>query len=384
MRDAFAGRSVLVIGDSTGRRQYGTLCATLNATRPRDVSLAEADAPHVIDFNKGKVTEPSPRSGYAAWRRLPAAPGERADNWTHYGYYTETCLNGLAGEDVGRFMSNELTQLGYAVVLFIMGPWEYSGKFECLGTGTGRWNSTVALFDRLTNLSAAHPETKFIWRTWAGPNNKGTQGEVARSNAWKSAAAHNHFMKTLIHRHQRERYLSAAATGWNGISYIDWGAAMGPRTFPEGRRIAGDIDNHFGFEARVAFDQMLTNHLLELDRQDRGHLPPAPWLLDDAVDAAADCARAGLDPYYCLGTGELEEWYERFLTKSVAVRLTRAEEEQLRKARVDFCYGCIWDNKIPCSYRLLYITGHYQVPEHQALVDVMKATSACNGSSTTV
>jgi hypothetical protein len=47
---------VLIVGDSTGRWQYGTLCATLKAMRPRDVKLAEARGTHVINFNKGRAT----------------------------------------------------------------------------------------------------------------------------------------------------------------------------------------------------------------------------------------------------------------------------------------------------------------------------------------
>eukprot|EP00956_Cyclotella_meneghiniana_P030367 scaffold76151_cov26-Cyclotella_meneghiniana.AAC.1 len=80
-------------------------------------------------------------------------------------------------------------------------------------------------------------------------------------------------MKTLIHNFQKERY-DAHDPKWTHISYIDYGHVMSPRAFPMNQRIMGDLNNHFGYEARATFIQMWMNHMNELDRLEEYKLPP--------------------------------------------------------------------------------------------------------------
>lgn len=207
----------------------------------------------------------------------------------------------------------------------------------------------------------------------------GKEGEAARTQEWKNAQAHNHLVKTWVQKFQRER--RHAARPWNAISYVDWGAVMGPRSFPDDRRIAGDIPHHFGLEARLAFDQMLVNHLVELERQDALDLAPTSWVMDNVGDAADDCSRAGFPPYYCLGREEIDSSYARFLTKTAATNPNESEPDRVERARADFCDDCLWAGNITCGHRLTYMRGHHGTPELRALESLMQSQRACNESS---
>ena len=46
---------------------------------------------------------------------------------------------------------------------------------------------------------------------------------------------------------------------------------------PESIRIKGDLDPHYGLEARMTFIQMLVNHMKEQDRLEGCKLPPWTW-----------------------------------------------------------------------------------------------------------
>ena len=48
----FSRRNVLVIGDSTGRRAYGTLFGMMTSSDHSNIPTAELDSKNVIDFNK--------------------------------------------------------------------------------------------------------------------------------------------------------------------------------------------------------------------------------------------------------------------------------------------------------------------------------------------
>lgn len=61
------------------------------------------------------------------------------------------------------------------------------------------------------------------------------------------------------------------SSSFGGLTYINWDAAMTPRSFGQ-ERITGDVKAHYGAVARIVLIQMLTNHVVDLrilyDRND--------------------------------------------------------------------------------------------------------------------
>jgi hypothetical protein len=263
----FQHRSVLFVGDSTARRQYGTFYGILNATsNPDDVSIQEIDGERVVDVNQagGTVREPCPNAAYNICRPMP----QNATN--QMGYMTRLCLSHLLEvmQDEASSFWRELRSNHYSVVIFSVGPWELMGRAECGDGRIGRKNQTEELFRALFERSQQHESTNFVWRTWGSPGTSHaspSEGEIM----WKRAHAYNQYTKQIIDGYESERRKQTHESRGSsrGISYIDWGQAMLARLFPQEKRIVGDIDPHYGLEARLTFVQMLINHLVERERQ---------------------------------------------------------------------------------------------------------------------
>jgi hypothetical protein len=300
VRNYFSKHSVLFVGDSTARRTFATWYALMNATTDHDVTINELDSVKVIDVNKKVKSEPCHKDdAYYLCRQMPGTV-----NKTHQcNLSQQACLSGLVDllEPSSYFM-RDLSQ--YSMVVFIIGPWEY-GRL-CKVTGIGRQKNTEDFIQGLIHLTDTHPNTKFIWRTWAG---SGHDHNNIAPDSFLNSQAHNNLVNTLVQDYQREQ--SKNGKSWTQLSYIDWGQVMGPRLFPGSRRIKGDMHHHFGLEARITFVQMWMNHLVEQERQDRLHLSPW-WTLFDGD--ANDCFRAGGSPPYCATPGQIAEKYESFLT----------------------------------------------------------------------
>ena len=359
IKQYFTNQSVLFIGDSTARRQFATWFAMIAAPNINDLSLQELTSESVIDVNKKSQTEKS-QDGYGLSRHGPG--GKRCD------LAYSTCLSGLVPQ-----LESDKLQNSYSQVVFVLGPWEI-GRWDCYTKENGRRNSSEAFVSKLSELVKEYPNTKFIWRTWAGPGDRSGTG---RGKGWKHAQAHNHFMKTLIHNFQQERY-EAQDPSWTHISYIDWGQVMGPRSFPYEKRIAGDIDHHMGYEARSTFVQMWMNHMMELERLEKNNLPPA-WMLLNSTDNADDCLHGGGSDMYCLSREELETEYKQFLT--ISVELSQAEKEEYERVQVDFCQNCTSSGGIDCGNRMIYFRGNHKLGKLDALVAVL-GDPKCNKSRT--
>ena len=281
----FSNHSVLVLGDSTARRQFATWYAVMNAKSMVDQTIGELDHTSVIDINKLSKREKA-IGGYDLSRQLPSS------NKSWY-YQKVTCVEHLV-EITLHPSSYIFEKLGeFSLVIFIMGPWEYTGMHECLTRSKDLKTFTEIFMERLTEMVDAYPNTKFIWRTWASTDEQ----------SWKHAQAHNHFIKSLIQQYQMKRYESNSPS-WSHISYVDWGHVMGPRSFPKEKRIQGDTPNHYGLEARSCFIQMLVNHLKELEREEFHNLVPG-WTLLKSNDTADDCVHAGGSERYCLNPSQL-------------------------------------------------------------------------------
>ena len=370
IKEYFTNKSVLVIGDSTSRRQFATWYATFSSQNLHDIALDEVTSAAVIDVNK-KVTTEQAEEGFTLTRQCPG--GMRCD------LMGAVCLQSLTNDlEPDSFLFKQIQRHMYSIVLFVMGPWEYSSRVECISLERGRRNSTEEFISRLAELVDQFPNTKFIWRTWAGPSDKSGNG---RSGAWKNAQAHNHYIKSLIQNFQKKRFESNDPA-WARISYIDWGHVMGPRTFPYQKRIAGDIDNHFGFEARLAFVHMWMNHMIELERAEEHKLAPG-WSLWNSSDTANDCLHAGGSDLYCLSNDELAVHYKSFLTISQPPKeMNQTEKEAYERAKADYCEFCPSSTGgIICNARLMFFKGKYRLSEVDALLAVV-GDPACNKSST--
>jgi hypothetical protein len=213
IKEYFSSKPVLIVGDSTARRQFATWYALITASNPYDVTMDELNSVRVIDVNKKEKVE-VPEEGYKLTRKSLA--GARCD------LYGATCLSGIEADlQPDGFLTGKLSL--YSIVVFVLGAWETDDKHECYTCEHGRRNSTKGIMDRLNVLVDEFPNTKFIWRTWAGSASDGD----GRSKSWKNSQVHNHFMKTMIHRFQKERY-EKHDMAYTRISYIDFGHVMSP------------------------------------------------------------------------------------------------------------------------------------------------------------
>jgi hypothetical protein len=365
IKEYFSNTSVLIVGDSTARRQFATWYALINASNPNDVTMDELDSVRVIDVNKGIKVEEA-EEGYLLTRK--STMGARCD------LYNSVCLHSIEADlQPDGFLASKLSL--YSIVVFIFGAWETDGKLECFRREHGRRNSTQGIMDRLNVLVDEFPNTKFVWRTWAG-----SASDAVRSGSWKNSQVHNHFMKTLIHSFQKERY-ELHDMAYTRISYIDFGHAMSPRVFPNQKRIMGDINAHFGFEARSAFIQMWMNHMIDLERQETNHIAPG-WTVWSSTDNAKDCYHAGGNDMYCLSDAEITVHYELFLTISDPPEvLNETEKREYDRAKADYCSNCTSSSGIICDARLMYFQGNYKMSESKALIAVAR-DPGCNRSST--
>ena len=263
MQSYFQQHSILWIGDSTARRTYGTMYGILNATRdPDDIESHHLDHPSVIDMNKMSVelTVPFPeicnKSGYSLCRRIPAYGADDRDRL--YDLSDATCLASLV-----NMTANQTSQLwkdisNYTLIIFIIGPWELRDR---CGPEKG-WQKRVQSFLDSLYQHTEDSNTVFLWRTWGSID---FDIERKAKISWKRAFMYNEYFKELMNEHDEER--KSQNKSLSAVSYIDWGQAMFPRSFPRSKRIRGDMQAHYGLEARLTFVQMLMNHLVERDRQ---------------------------------------------------------------------------------------------------------------------
>lgn len=413
------GGSILFVGDSTARRQYATFYALLSQgiNGTTDLTIPSLDGSHVIDINKsGRITEKSAREGYDLYRPVPVPDLNGGANFTtertssnvtttkFIGLRNEACLPDLVDMLRSAWFREELPSL--SLVVFVIGPWEYDGR--CF-QNYPRSNITRQIFqivqDEILNNSTLNENIRFVWRTWGGKETGKSTGPSARQPEWMKAQTHNVLVKNLIHNFQWEQWRkkhdnikcldNKKCATWNALTYVDWGMAMGPRLFPSDKRIHGDISNHFGLEARMAFIQQLTNHLVELDRQERSEL--APWSVAIHSDEKQygyngvqgsfdDCETAGLSKEYCLTRDELAIYTQSFLVEYTPDYTTEEERVAIEeiKAKNAYCGKCLFAQKPPisCDGRVMYLRKRYNTPMVDAIKSVLgtEQKDSCNGT----
>lgn len=248
IQDFFSKQSVLFMGDSTARRTFGTFYGILNATtNPKDIQVKAINHPSVIDINKKVRTERCRRNKkIGLCRRNPQNVNRTVDL-----LWEPVCLSGMAPliENESSAFWTEMKL--YNVVVISTGPWEMT-----LRCGTDGWEQHMDnLLHALYRQEALHPNVTFVWRTWGYQNVKNPSRVP---NLWKRVSVYNKYVMERLDRHDRD--LRKRTFQSSRVTYVDWASVMEPRMSPA-TRIHGDIDPHYGLEARLAFLQMLVNHL---------------------------------------------------------------------------------------------------------------------------
>jgi len=356
----FRRHSVLFVGDSTARQSYATLFGILNNTEhPKDVPTNDINHPAIININKGIVTEtPCSKEGVSLCRKMPLNASNQFDYADKLDCLIE--LVNYAKDESSPLWSNWVNE--YTLIIFVLGPHEVMHTKQCQTKRArkyGRKNQTDILFQNLfqadDNLKGGSKNTTFLWRTWGSP---GTKSPKDDAQMWNRARAHNNYVKMLVEKQDISRKNAGKEMG--RVSYIDWGQAMLPRLYPLNVRIRGDIYPHYGLEARLAFVQMLMNHVVERDRQKELKIHPS--LSMDHVNNHGD-----EDP-------------EHFMTTSKAKNET--ETKLLEMTRASFCDECIWSSQTICRMRLSYLIYKYgeKNSKLELMIVLMRDSPTCNST----
>jgi hypothetical protein len=361
IQNYFHQQSILVVGDSTARRMYSTLYGILNATEnPNDIIVDDIDSSAILNINKKQEQGfCHNKEGYQVCRKMHMnSSNQTSTNQRNYDLFYSECLVNLA--DIAKNESSRLWTewvQEYSLVIFSIGPHEVLKRHYC-GI-TERKNSTDDFFSKFfqNDDSLIGSNTTFVWRTWGSPDKDPKDNE----KLWNRARTHNSYVKTLIDTNEISR--KEAGKVPSSISYIDFGQAMLPRLYPKEKRIQGDMASHYGLEARLAFVQMLMNHLIERDRQKR--LMISPWLKDVTNNHGYNDS-------------------ENFMTMPRPIEHLKPEEiEAIKNAEASFCDDCVWFTGISCRDRVEYIlNGKNPMKMLDSLVSAMKVP-ACNISSDT-
>ena len=134
----------------------------------------------------------------------------------------------------------------YDLVVVSIGAWELMNR--CPHNDA----SQEELFQNLIALQRNN--LTIVWRTVPPLNREGTVARSAElSQKWRNMTE------------QHEQKLLRENDTMSSLTLVDWGSAMAPRSWPSEDRVHGDLDPHFGWEARVVLLQMLMNHLIQRD-----------------------------------------------------------------------------------------------------------------------
>jgi hypothetical protein len=288
IQNYFHQQSILIVGDSTARRMYSTLYGILNATENSyDIKVSDIDSPSILNINRGRSSTFCHKVGYQVCRKMPTSSiNQTSTNRFNYDLLNVECLFQLA--DIAKHKSSRLwTQWvqNYSLVIFVIGPHEVMNYPKCVAEEhAGRKIQTDDFFNQFFQnddyLNGSN--TTFVWRTWGMNAKRRVSQSSTQDNEkfWGEARTHNAYVKTLIDTNGISRMEAGKAP--SSISYIDFGQAVLPRLYPAKKRIHGlDHVAHYGLEIRLAFVQMLMNHLVEKDRQKK--IAINPWLSKELV-----------------------------------------------------------------------------------------------------
>ena len=267
MKEVFSKYNILWIGDTTARQDYATLYAILNRT-DTDIKVLDIDDPRVIDINlhnkRVKHEEPcTKRDDLVICRE---------NQGKLYDWHLRHCAHRVDTSKWQSFWKN------YNLVIISVGAMELSLHCSFLAhnkdkNGTQNVNfaaemaaSTKRMLKLVDGLAKVkRDDLMVVIRTMGSIGS--TEGNAnLNKETWQEAIKINQAMVEKMDAFEESyirnnRHLPT-------LSYIDFGRVILPhRSFPEEVRIKGNLPPHYGWEARIAFLQMLANHVEERERQ---------------------------------------------------------------------------------------------------------------------
>jgi hypothetical protein len=374
----FRHQRILFVGDSTGRRTYMTLLdlfhTVSSSTHPNDIRSTDIDNPLRLGLNKIEVTQPCQTyPNHTICEDIPS-PYNITTSFVRF-----NCLFELVSYvQQQREEDTDSDFFQFDIIVFIVGPWEVMEK-DCQSYRYGRRNATQDLFQSLFEWEEQirNPEKEqkdklptIIWRTWGSPGaTRHTPQQVQQY--WEFANIHNTYVKHILDVHEQQYWNNNHNTirRVSAISYIDWGTAMYPRLLPESQRIQGDMDPHYGLEARLCFVQMFINHLKERDRLQRYHIAPYAVFTSSAssnILVNNNIPTTATLPPELLNNAQAETFLSLTPISSTAT-LSNEDTIQLQELEKIFCVECIWRGQIPCMARRNYMETHHKLDALEAL-----------------
>lgn len=326
MIEFFSNHNVLWMGDSTMRRAYATLFAMMNATDKFNVGSDEVDSYRVIDINKPSYELTYPREHcvearstmmVSSWkeydreganrtmgrsnttsareevwprknlfflcRSVPFHPPPNSPNSINatnevlntsrgnsstrpvpprigkFDYGASNCYKDIVAFQERDLQSNNITSGDYDLLVVGLGTHEAEGFGYCRKT---KYSNVSTELDRmhlaLTKLSAmSSPSFRVVWRTIGFHVD-----HMADSTVHQLNQAAKEYIETQPY-----------------MTYVDWAAVIAKRSFGKDR-IRGDLNEHYGLEARLLFIQMLMHELLsqlEWGFDPRYQIPKNSW-----------------------------------------------------------------------------------------------------------
>ena len=262
LREVYSRHRILWIGDSTARRTSMTLFSILNGTTNHaPTALLNRD----IDINKHELTENCTR-----WSNQTES---LQDNTTVYLYsnlnvcrplpqggdvtlFPATCLQHVRSILTQEIASGGIVIPEFDLVIVSLGIWHQLSK-DCPLEGNETLLSLVQdIVQLMEEVLILQPQLTFVWRTCGFSGRKITNRQIHVRN-----------MNKAIMNVVDNVTLSRADKIDHRITYVNWGAAVEPRSHGS-QRIQGDIPAHYGLEPRLVLIQMIANQLQMIKTKD--------------------------------------------------------------------------------------------------------------------
>jgi len=242
----FQNKNVLVIGDSTSRRFYGTLFSILNATDVDDILVNDINAETMLNENKkGSKTSICPST-----RGLVSLPGNKWTTCKNRGPFKFDHMVQYCFEFIEWFWSNKTNHLSvfskeYDIVINAIGVWELNKPQFC---ATNSPNTTVQQRVNATieNIFKNNPENLKV---------------ALRTSGFDERFENNDKIIFDINSMEREKFMEKHT---DNVCLVEWGSVILKRSFGD-KKIKGDHPAHYGLEARLLFIQQLLHELMKSD-----------------------------------------------------------------------------------------------------------------------
>ena len=265
MRKLFREDNWLILGDSTMRRAGVMLHDILHRDTHADLNdTAILDDWLRININRGGNRREWCHR-FPNWTRaelplmcrpLPVYQTNFTNEWH---FHFSPCWNEVdwmfenALLNPNSFNHQLLRQNNKSWILLIgMGIWEYSASGRCVDKSPkqrdfwAHWNETWKLVHDFA--AATTPNVTIVWRTTG----------FAHDAPYELALQHQALLDKLNHDATNRILDFQNQHPKHNLIYVDWGEAIKPRSFGA-HRIKGDIQLHYGFDARMVALQQLAN-----------------------------------------------------------------------------------------------------------------------------